>query len=375
MVLGIDASSIRSGGGLTHLVELLRHAEPAKFGFSKVVIWSSSATLNRIGHQEWLIKKSHPLLQRSVPFMVFWQRAILRKALCNEQCDILLTTCATDGGFRPTVSMCQNLLPFEAEEANRYGASWMRLRLRILTITQSKSFRNSVGVIFLSEYSKNTVSKLLKLHVTSPVIPHGVNEMFFKGVSRQYGTEIGTKIITYVSIIDEYKHQWQVAQAVVELAKAGYKIRLKLIGTAYRPALRKLKMVLDREKEYEDIVEFEGAVDYVKLPDIYASSDIIVFASTCETFGMILLEAMASGRPIACSNRSSMPEILAGAGIYFDPLDVESIKNAIQYLCTNEKKAEILGAMARERARSYSWKKCSDSTFSYLSKTAQISFS
>jgi glycosyltransferase involved in cell wall biosynthesis len=374
MILGIDASNIRAGGGLAHLVELLRHADPAHFHFSKVIVWSSSATLSKIENRAWLVKEPHRLLEKGLSFSIIWQMLVLKKLIKKHNCSIVFTTCATHIDFLPTVSMCQNLLPFESKEANRYGISWLRLRLLVLTVTQGKSFRSSQGVIFLSEYSKNRVNRLLGLNdSTCPVIPHGVNEMFFNGTARKREARIREKTITYVSIIDEYKHQWHVAQAVIDLVKEGYNLKLKLIGASYPPALKKLKRVLGQEKKYENIVEFEGSVDHGTLPDVYTSSDIIVFASTCETFGMILLESMASGRPIACSRSSSMPEILGEAGVYFDSLDISSIKKAIEYLYCNEKAAEELGCMARERAKNYSWTKCSTSTLNYLAKVARES--
>ena len=54
MRLGIDASNIRSGGGVTHLVELLRAAEPSAYGFAQVIVWASQATLTRLDERPWL---------------------------------------------------------------------------------------------------------------------------------------------------------------------------------------------------------------------------------------------------------------------------------------------------------------------------------
>ena len=48
MIIGIDASNIRAGGGVTHLDELLRAADPEAHGFSQVIVWSGSATLDRM---------------------------------------------------------------------------------------------------------------------------------------------------------------------------------------------------------------------------------------------------------------------------------------------------------------------------------------
>jgi hypothetical protein len=48
MILGIDASNIRGGGGVTHLVELLKAANPIQYGFEKVYVWSGKYTLDKI---------------------------------------------------------------------------------------------------------------------------------------------------------------------------------------------------------------------------------------------------------------------------------------------------------------------------------------
>jgi len=61
-------------------------------------------------------------------------------------------------------------------------------------------------------------------------------------------------------------------------------------------------------------------------------ADLFVFASSCETFGISLLEAMAVGLPIACSNKSSLPETLQDGGEYFDPEDDQSIASAVKRL-------------------------------------------
>ncbi len=48
MILGIDASNLRRGGGITHLVEVLKAAKPQDYGFTKVIVWSGSSTLDQI---------------------------------------------------------------------------------------------------------------------------------------------------------------------------------------------------------------------------------------------------------------------------------------------------------------------------------------
>ena len=107
---------------------------------------------------------------------------------------------------------------------------------------------------------------------------------------------------------------------------------------------------------------------YNELYKVYHQADAFVFASSCETFGQILLEAMASGLPIACSNRSAMPEVLGNAGIYFDPESPDQIADALTMLLKDHDLRAMLAQEAYDRAREYSWERCAKETFSFLAE-------
>src|SRR5690606_20301443 len=122
--------------------------------------------------------------------------------------------------------------------------------------------------------------------------------------------------LLYVSIINLYKHQDKVAQAVINRNRKGTPVTLTLIGKAYGPALRKLQKILDKEPEFANVVDYKGFVPYETINTVYASHDAFIFASTCETFGMIVTEAMAMGMPMLCSEKSSLPETMQDAALY-----------------------------------------------------------
>ena len=86
MILGIDASFIRNGGGVTHLVEFLCSAHPSDYGFSEVIVWANSAVLSRIEDRSWLVKPYEPLLDRSLPWRVLWQKFRLKELLRLATC-------------------------------------------------------------------------------------------------------------------------------------------------------------------------------------------------------------------------------------------------------------------------------------------------
>ena len=123
----------------------------------------------------------------------------------------------------------------------------------------------------------------------------------------------------YVSNIDAYKHQTEVVEAIDQVRQKGFPISLTMIGPAIPRYLSQLNSVLDRRDPQRVWAKYLGQVPYGDLPAYYQQADIGLFASSCETFGIILLEKMSAGLPIACSSKSAMPEILKDTGVYFDP--------------------------------------------------------
>ena len=129
MILGIDASNIRVGGGLTHLKEILRSVDIEKHDIEKMVIWSSENTLNEIEDRRWLKKCSEPVMEKNYLQRALWQHKKLDFKLTEEKCDILFVP----GGvfttkFRPVVTMSQNLIPFKSNEILRYGVSLLTIK-------------------------------------------------------------------------------------------------------------------------------------------------------------------------------------------------------------------------------------------------------
>ena len=371
MILGIDASNIRAGGGLTHLVELLRCSEAVPGDFGKIIVWGTVQTLRALPERNWLELVEVRQLDMSRASRMYWQWITLPR-LAAQKCDVLFVP---GGSFSshtiPVVTMSQNLLPFEMKEALRYGVSWVLLRILILRLVQGRSFRKADGVIFLTDYARKTVSNVVgSLRGQQAIIPHGINGRFFSHPKPQlnidcYSVEKPFRLL-YISIVDLYKHQWQVVEAVARLRTAGLPVELHLVGPFYPAAHRKLKRALKQSDCEGAFIHYHGPVPYQELNKFTNLADSAIFASTCENLPIILLEAMASGVPIACSSYGPMPEVLRGAGVYFDPENVDSLYQALAKLLGDAALREKLASLAHDYAREFSWGRCAGDTLKFL---------
>jgi len=373
MILGIDASNISSGGGLNHLKNLLNCADPKKLGFSSVILWSSQATLDKIDNHTWLSKCSDPLLERGLFYRSYWKLARLTGLVEASKCDLLFVPGGSYiGSISPVVTMSRNLLPFEFAELKRYGFSLKALKLLVLRSIQSRTFENVEGIIFLTEYAKSVVLRAIR-HADARLqtIPHGIDLKFFNLPKPQYS--IGNynfkskpiKVV-YVSIVELYKHQWNVVLAIKKLRDVGIPVELELIGPASPLAYKKLEKTRNKIDPTASFCHYLGDIPNDELPNRLKEADICVFASSCENMPNILLECMASGLPIACSNRGPMPEILGEAGVFFNPENVEDIRKALELLCSSEELRTDLSGRSYEMAKKYSWENCAEETFSFL---------
>lgn len=377
MVLVIDASNIRGGGGVTHLIELLKASDPIKHGFSKVYVCSGQTTLNRIAEQPWLIKYHHPILDRGLIDRIRWQFFHLGKLLKEIHCDLLFIPGGTYfGNFRPFATMSQNLLPFEFRELSRYGFSMMTIKLILLRFTQSITFKNSNGIIFLTDFAKAVVLRVTNIKDgVFATIPHGINRHFEQAPRIQkpiaeYSPENPYRIL-YVSSIDVYKHQWHVIKAISLLRAKKFPVILDLVGPAEHSPLQKLKKSMRESDPAGSYIFYHGSLPYQNLNEIYAKADLGLFASSCETFGQIVTEAMSAGLPLACSRLSAMPEVLGNAGLYFHPEKPEEIAAAIQSLIENPEMRDEKAKQGFVRSKGYSWYRAGTETFDFLENVSE----
>ncbi len=111
-----------------------------------------------------------------------------------------------------------------------------------------------------------------------------------------------------------------------------------------------------------------GQIDETDLAAIYQSAQVLLMPSYSEGFGLPVVEAMASGCPVICSDRGSLPEVAGEAAIYVDPDNIEQIVQAlVKVFAENEFRYKLVKS-GKKQARKFSWEKTARETFAVYKK-------
>jgi glycosyltransferase involved in cell wall biosynthesis len=233
------------------------------------------------------------------------------------------------------------------------------------------AFKRAAGVIFLTRYAGKVIQHSCGLLPAVAYIPHGVDDVFKQTQALRSWPTMGVRPIRciYVSNAEMYKHQWVVVEAISLLRKRGYDLTLTLVGGGTGPAQRLLERAIEDSDNYGKFVEQMAVLPHADLPALLADADLFVFASSCENMPVTLVEAMAVGLPIACSNRGPMQEVLADGGLYFDPEDAGSIGAALEQIIQSPELRIAIAQKAKVLSQQYNWKRCADETFTFITDT------
>lgn len=365
MKLIVDAVSKGSGGAKRHLIEILNYSDKSFCNFTSIEIWGPKSLLDVLPDKKKIIKKTHFLLNSGVLGFLIWGLLFKKKSFGKDFDCIFSPFGNFTKNLHPYVSMSQNMLMFEETERKRFKFGFLRIKLEFMLYVNKKSFENADGLIFLSKHAKAQINNLLRLdQVNQTIIHHGISKEFFKS-PRVFTKDTSTPIkLLYVSNILPYKHHLNTVKAILDLNLIeGYNISLLLIGNNdYSSIGKKLNNLICKHNIVQWITE-------VKLDEIYKyyhDSDCFIFSSSCENMPISLIEAMASGLPIVCSNYKPMQEFLENAGLYFDPLSIDDTKNVLRKILDDKKLLKKLSKDSYNLSKKYTWEQCAQNTFKYL---------
>jgi glycosyltransferase involved in cell wall biosynthesis len=199
------------------------------------------------------------------------------------------------------------------------------------------------------------------------VIPLGVASRFqplkdarlLQEARERYG--LPQKFILYVGTIEPRKNLVRLIRAFRILRRRGLPHSLVLAGGK---GWLSDDVFAEAGREEQDAVVFTGFVRDEDLPALYNAADVFAYPSLYEGFGIPPLEAMASGIPVVCSNRSSLPEVAGDAALLVNPEDEQEIASALEETIRNHKLRGRLQRAGLERSSLFSWENTARQTLS-----------
>nr|AIA93694.1 Glycos_transf_1 [uncultured Thermoanaerobacter sp.] len=118
-------------------------------------------------------------------------------------------------------------------------------------------------------------------------------------------------------------------------------------------------------------VVFAGYAPDADLPALYSGAACSLVPSLYEGFGFPVLEAMACGVPVVCSNTSSLPEVAGDAAVLVPPSDYHALADAVRLVLTQTEYADSLRAQGIAQAAKFRWEKCAAETAALYHQVAQ----
>jgi len=127
-----------------------------------------------------------------------------------------------------------------------------------------------------------------------------------------------------------------------------------------------------RQSPFTRDIRAVGFISDADLPMWYRATDVFVYPSLFEGFGMPPTEAMASGCPVICSTRGALGEIVDGAAALINPKDVNSIQTQMTRLASDENLRERWSKAGLERAKMFDWNLNAAATMNIYARAAGL---
>ena len=357
--LYVDATRIKSGGGVQHLQEILKSHELSFF--DEVIIFSySELELKLKSINGKILFRTNYFINKNILTCLFWQFFFLKREIINEN-SILLTLDSTSlCTYKKNIITNQDIIGFQKNSLSYFKGMDFFYNFLKYKIAK-RAVKHSFGAIFTTNFAKSLFKR--EISREDIVISHGVN-LNILPKKNYYTSQKKYFDIIYVSPILAYKNHLYIIESLKDLAKQ-FNLQLHFVGGGDKTLISKIKSKIETYSLKEHFI-FYPFLDHDEVMKLIINSDIALFTSSVECFGITLLEYMRSAMPIICSNASSLPETLKDTGIYIDLNKNNDLKEAVKRFYFDEKLREKYGKLAYEESSKYSWESASNKTVEFI---------
>ncbi len=243
------------------------------------------------------------------------------------------------------------------------------LRARQLRLTVRRTVRAAARVVTGSEFSRAAIARAYGLDPAAiAVVPNAASPVFrpldrakaAQKVLARFG--VGAPFLLNVGDLQPRKNQLGLVRAFAELTRrlprSSYSLVLAGQDTWFSGHVKEAV----RMSGVGDRVRFTGFVTDEELLLLYNACEVFVFPSLYEGFGLPLLEAMACGRAVACSDVSACPEVAGAAAVYFNPHSTDDMVRAMSDLILDQDLRARMERLGLSRALQFNWRRSAEMT-------------
>lgn len=352
MLIGIDASQAAKNKktGVEYLAsQLILNIKNIDHTNSYLLF-----TNKKLGN-EYINKNFSEIL---IPLKKFWNKFRLPLALLKHKPEIFLEIGYMVPKFTPKKSICfVHDLAFK-----HFPEAYSTLNKTLLNQSLIKA-KQVAAVIFISNKTKKDFSKYYagfsgKKYVVYP----GYNSNLFKKIPKPKNVlNINSKYILYLGRLEKRKNVSNLILAYDNFCKKfGYDYKLVLAGKEGYGFKEISSTINSLDHKTKSNILLPGYINENDLPHLYAKAELFVFPSLYEGFGIPVIEAMASGTPVICSDTSSLKEAGGDAVEYFDPKKSQDISFAIKKVLSDKKLQNQLIEKGVKQSKKFSYKKMAE---------------
>jgi len=176
--------------------------------------------------------------------------------------------------------------------------------------------------------------------------------------------------VIYVGTLQPRKNLARLLDAFAVLSQQLRDVHLVIVGKKgwlYEPLFARV-----RQLGLEERVHFTGYVPQEDLPALISGARVFVLPSLYEGFGLPVLEAMACGTAVICSNAGSLPEVAGDAAIMVDAHNTQQLIQALQRILDDDDLCQELIQRGMQRVERFSWEKCARQVLQVLLRVGNM---
>ena len=287
------------------------------------------------------------------PARILWEQTVLPLEASRYRLDVLFNP----GFTAPLLASCPSVTVFHDLQHKRHPEYFRWFDLPFWRMLLWASAHRSRHLIAVSEATRADLQRFYHLpdwRVT--VIPHGVEPGFFE-LNR-------TCLEPYILCVSTLHPHKNIDRLIRAYSRRKRNFRLTLAGM--RGFHAESIGALIAELGVADSIKLTGWIPRDELHRLYERCLAFIYPSTFEGFGMPVLEALAAGIPVTCSDIPPLREVAGDAALFFDPLDEEAIAAALDRIVSDEGLRERLAEGGPARARQFTWERSAERTLQAL---------